>query len=173
MPLPLTVSCFSKIQIGFTFLVPLSWVVPEKGPLNVCSNMLSVLRSVPFWRHCCVMYLRLCGWRYSCTYWARRRHDDTVAATGVTNTLAASYWLRLVYTYELELSGIYRWGCNMLGFWVICMFYYRVLPFNYINTYKHLITRTIVKRKAWIWGAGGRQVTAGQWILTTSKQMSS
>ena len=33
MPLPLTVSCFSKIQIGFTFLVP---VVPDKGPLNGC-----------------------------------------------------------------------------------------------------------------------------------------
>jgi len=33
MPLPLTVSCFSKIQIGFTFPVP----VPDKGPLNrVC-----------------------------------------------------------------------------------------------------------------------------------------
>ena len=34
MPLPLTISCFSKIQIGFTFLVPalrLTWVVPEKG----------------------------------------------------------------------------------------------------------------------------------------------
>jgi len=31
MPLPLTVSCFSKIQIGFTFLVPAHWVVPEKG----------------------------------------------------------------------------------------------------------------------------------------------
>jgi len=28
MPLPLTVSCFSEIQIGFTLLVP------EKGPLN-------------------------------------------------------------------------------------------------------------------------------------------
>jgi len=36
MPLPLTVSCFSKIQIGFTFLVPASWVVQEKGPLNGC-----------------------------------------------------------------------------------------------------------------------------------------
>jgi len=36
MPLPFTVSCFSKIQIGFTFLVPLTWVVPEKGPLNGC-----------------------------------------------------------------------------------------------------------------------------------------
>ena len=31
MPLPLTVSCFSKIQIGFTFLVRLTWVVLEKG----------------------------------------------------------------------------------------------------------------------------------------------
>jgi len=56
MPLPLTVSCFSKIQIGFAFLVPavcvcvcvracvracvrvclLTRVVPEKGPLNAC-----------------------------------------------------------------------------------------------------------------------------------------
>ena len=57
MPLPLTVSCSSKIQIGFTFLVPaypgcpgkeaikwfkwlfwyrLTWLVPDKGPLNGC-----------------------------------------------------------------------------------------------------------------------------------------
>jgi len=34
MPLPLTVSCFSKIQIGFTFWYRLTQVVPEKGPLN-------------------------------------------------------------------------------------------------------------------------------------------
>ena len=31
MPLPLTVSCSSKTQIGFTFLVPLTWVVPGEG----------------------------------------------------------------------------------------------------------------------------------------------
>jgi len=37
MPLPLTVSCFSEIQIGFNFLVWLTWVVPEKGPLNGCA----------------------------------------------------------------------------------------------------------------------------------------
>jgi len=36
MPLLLTVSCFSKIQIGFTFLVPSHPVVPDKGPLNGC-----------------------------------------------------------------------------------------------------------------------------------------
>ena len=37
MPLPLTVNCFSKIQIGFTFLVPAHpGIVPDKGPLNGC-----------------------------------------------------------------------------------------------------------------------------------------
>jgi len=36
MPLPLIVSCFSKIQIGFTFLVPADLGSPEKGPLNGC-----------------------------------------------------------------------------------------------------------------------------------------
>jgi len=34
MPLPLTVSCFSKIQIGFTFLVLAH--PGRKGPLNGC-----------------------------------------------------------------------------------------------------------------------------------------
>ena len=36
MPLPLTVSCFSKIQIGFTFLVPAHPGSPGKKPLNGC-----------------------------------------------------------------------------------------------------------------------------------------
>ena len=36
MPLALTVSCFSKIQIGFTFLVLAYPGSPGKGPLNGC-----------------------------------------------------------------------------------------------------------------------------------------
>ena len=43
-PLPLTVSCFSKIQIGFAFLVPAHPGSPrEKGPLNgcVCSSIVN------------------------------------------------------------------------------------------------------------------------------------
>ena len=36
VPLPLTVSCFSIIQIGFTFLVPAHLGSPGKGPLNWC-----------------------------------------------------------------------------------------------------------------------------------------
>ena len=36
MPLPLTVSCFSKIQVGLPFLYRLTGVVLDKGPLNGC-----------------------------------------------------------------------------------------------------------------------------------------
>ena len=40
MPLPLTVSCFSKIQIGFTFLVPAHSGSPGKRAIKqvVCVN---------------------------------------------------------------------------------------------------------------------------------------
>jgi len=38
MPLPLTVSCFSKIQIGFTFLVPAHLGSPRKRAVKrVCA----------------------------------------------------------------------------------------------------------------------------------------
>ena len=37
MPLPLTVSCFSKVQIGFTFLVPANPGSPRKRAVKrVC-----------------------------------------------------------------------------------------------------------------------------------------
>ena len=45
MPLPLTVSCLSKIQIGFTFLVPAHPGSPGKGAVKrvsvcVCANFI-------------------------------------------------------------------------------------------------------------------------------------
>jgi len=48
MPLPLTVSCFSKIQIGFTFLVAAYPGSPDKGPLNAraCVCCVSIYLSV-------------------------------------------------------------------------------------------------------------------------------
>jgi len=46
MPLPLTVSSFSKIQIGFTFLAPAHPGSPDKGPLNGCV--------------CVCVYVRVC-----------------------------------------------------------------------------------------------------------------
>jgi len=46
MPLPLNVSCFSKIQTGFTFLVPAHLGSPGKGPLNRC---VCVCPGLPRW----------------------------------------------------------------------------------------------------------------------------
>ena len=44
MPLPLTVSCFSKIQIGFTFLVLAHQGSPgKKGLLNKCARVCSCI----------------------------------------------------------------------------------------------------------------------------------
>jgi len=46
MPLPLTVSCFSIIQIGFTFLVSAHLGSPEKRTVKrVCMCVLSVIYS--------------------------------------------------------------------------------------------------------------------------------
>jgi len=43
IPLPLTVSCFSKIQMGFTFLVPAHPGSPGKKPLHVCVCVFGLL----------------------------------------------------------------------------------------------------------------------------------
>ena len=46
MPLPLTVSCFSKIQIGFTFLVPVHPGSPRKKALkHVCACVRGCVRA--------------------------------------------------------------------------------------------------------------------------------
>ena len=56
MPLPLTVSCFSKIQIGFTFLVPAHPGSPAKEPLNGCVRvpyrLTDKLRKLPIHSPC-------------------------------------------------------------------------------------------------------------------------
>ena len=46
MPLPLTVSCFSKIQTGFTFLVPAHLGSPGKGPLNECVCIRGIIHCI-------------------------------------------------------------------------------------------------------------------------------
>ena len=43
MPVPLSVSCFSKIQIVFIFSVPADLGSPGKGPLNGCVYILLLM----------------------------------------------------------------------------------------------------------------------------------
>jgi len=48
MPLPLAVSCFSKSRLVLPFWYRLTWVVPDKGPLNMCCS--SASEATATWR---------------------------------------------------------------------------------------------------------------------------
>ena len=59
MPLPLTVSCFSKIQIGFTFLVPAHLGSPGKRAVKrvcvcVCVYRMPYFDAQPVLKFLCV-----------------------------------------------------------------------------------------------------------------------
>jgi len=70
MPLPLTLSCFNKIQIGFTFLVPTDQGSPRKRAVKrvcVCvSRLLAVCVCV-----CVCMFggVYVCVWLYVLCYY--------------------------------------------------------------------------------------------------------
>jgi len=51
IPLPLTVSCFSKSRLVLPFWYRLTWVVPDKGPLNGCECVICVYN----------MYIKKCA----------------------------------------------------------------------------------------------------------------
>ena len=62
MPLPLTVSCFSKIQIGFAFLVLAHLGSPEKRAVkHVCVCVISCLYLVNVWT---VLFFKLTNLPY-------------------------------------------------------------------------------------------------------------
>jgi len=58
MPLPLTVSCFSKIQIGFTFLVPAHPGSPgQRAVKRVCVCVLGLLVWLSVWSEMQIAYV--------------------------------------------------------------------------------------------------------------------
>jgi len=87
MPLPLTISCSSKIQIGFTFLVPADLGTPRKravkrtwltncsdpsGPVNPVNSCIFVaVLYFPVFRLCpvfsCILFITVLGCVYSFT----------------------------------------------------------------------------------------------------------
>ena len=88
MPLPLTVSCFSKIKIAFTFLVPAHLGSPEKGPLNV------YVRASELVRVCVVDYSHIrCLWSWK--DWLLNQWFWLTGFSSLLASLAVNYITRI------------------------------------------------------------------------------
>ena len=67
MPLPLTVFCFSKMQIGFLpFWYQFTRVVLEKGPLNGCVYVCHVWCKLYLCICRCIIIMEICGVFFIC-----------------------------------------------------------------------------------------------------------
>ena len=106
MPLPLTVSCFSKIQIGLPFWYRLTWVVPEQGPLNVC---VCVCRSDHFW----LRVRNWVSWRLSETFGmniltlypkSKAPYNVTIYKGSNQAALTRSFVLYFIYRYDNNIK---------------------------------------------------------------------
>jgi len=95
MPLPLTLSCFSEIRIGFTFLVPAHPGSPDKGPLNVCvcvcvcvcvSCNSSISMSLQ-WTECSAMILMMSSesTRHSYSFNSTNSHSSFASRNGTAS----------------------------------------------------------------------------------------
>jgi len=83
MPLPLTVSCFSKIQIGFTFLVPAHLGSPGQRAVKRVSKQFTVKK------------LSLDYVLYYCTY--NNNNNNSCVMVSCTNLV--SLLLLLLYLF--------------------------------------------------------------------------
>jgi len=81
MPLPLNVSCFSKIEIGFTFLVPAYPGIPGKGPLSGCVCVWCVYRRA-----------RRTGWLLMVVAGCRTEDGTSVSDRSVTRRRPSTEW---------------------------------------------------------------------------------
>ena len=95
MPLPLTFSCFSKIQIGFTFWYRLTRVVLDKGPINGCVCVCVCARSC-LWNytsHLHQIFVHVTYGRGSVLLW---RRSDTLYTSGFMDDVIFAHKPRLL-----------------------------------------------------------------------------
>jgi len=102
IPLPLTVSCFSEIQIGFTFLVPAHLSSPGQRAVkwvcvysynHICVLVTYIRVSVLLWRRCDM----LCTFGIIRDYWHMCSRNGFYASTSIPSGAPAAWrWLRPV-----------------------------------------------------------------------------
>jgi len=107
MPLPLIVSCFSKIQIGFTFLVLAHPGSPGHRAVKrvcVCVSLLafSALTLLVGWQegHPVWSEVQTCIWPSGC-----HCHSLSLASVKSRLVLPFSYWLTRVVPEKVPLNG--------------------------------------------------------------------
>ena len=110
MPLPLTVSCFSKIQIGFTFLVPAHAGRPgQRAVKRVCVCVCVWWDKLQWWKKALVLrtlFMFPCAWWFfQFSSW-----DDDF----VSNKLS---WLFAV-SVGIVVKIIYQSGCKW-SMWIL------------------------------------------------------
>jgi len=108
MPLPLTVSCFSKIQIGFfTFLVPAHRVVPDKGPLNgcvcVCADVTKTITDNRQNKYKQCMFVLLQWWISNKATMPSHNNIDT--SLKLLHAKSSYYWDRWLFTVLAEVNS--------------------------------------------------------------------
>jgi len=116
IPLPLTVSCFSKIEIGFTFLVPAHLGSPGQRAVKrvcVCSRIQKI--SSVQWRLKCQV-IRLCNFR--CAHLCYTFHTFTPTIQSVKD-----HWTELLFLLMAVLASTFETHkqSNMHGSAGACM----------------------------------------------------
>ena len=94
MPLPRTVSCFSKIQIGFAFLVPAYLGSPGKGAVKRVCVCVCAAVSLPF--TCDFEKDNICDMQLSSASnvdWTRRIGRASQQDTGPSGAQSGSYYM--------------------------------------------------------------------------------
>ena len=155
MPLPLTVSCFSKIQTGLTFLVPTVLGGPgQKAAKHVCVCVCACARA------CVRACVRACSgnsnWaRPYVTKWSGRIwHQMALCGSvgkyivGTTQTIFTKFPVHVTY------------GRGAVLFWRLAMSY--VLPALWMTSYLGIMVRNRRRKK----GDSTSDSTGGQMHLT-------
>ena len=110
MPLPLTVSCFSKIQIGFTFLVPAHLGSPGKRVVKrVCVCVLWICDIML--HHCCFMQRFQTAFHINANVCLRMNYWTTPAeAKTVCRFVYCVVYVAIFGTVAVAMH--FRWGYN-------------------------------------------------------------
>ena len=120
MPLPLTASCFSKIQMVLPFCYRLTRVVPDKGLLNGCTavymNVINVQGVSVYLSNDCALYKST----HSLTHWSILSIADTTARCKVFTSTPQKLHLGLLDKCKAPNKTVSLWVRTVFYGSILC-----------------------------------------------------